>query len=688
MGFEAETKLKDLHKVLAKTGLMIFVLSMIIVFANPAFSAAPLDQALDQLAADLVEGLPLHKVERVAVLDPRGPGDDVSEFGVFLVEEMNRRLTLLKAGQRMLESKPEKDSGYFTVKAPNPDGKSSLSLSKIKVFKSVVERRRLYDLIQQKRIEFKDVFDPETMAPVGKMVGVDGLVFLTVRDLGPELLVSARLVSAVEGVILTGGKALIEKDDPIKVMLTRQPGADVLVMVDPPREGVSIWLAGKEKSLKKESVTFKDTPQGIQTLIVKAPCFETCKLPFYLTCNRSFNIKLEPKRTVLQVSVNPADAKVLVDGGKAIPLDAQGTGSITLPAGVHALTASAKGYPAFSRTFELSRPALTLPIDLEKTKQKVCIAVYPEQAEAFWDGERVALDADGRFTALVHQGPHTLRARAKNHIPQTMPVKVDRDLNLNLSLAAKKHPFEVRFTPPEAVVELDGRVLPVSSPQVAFARITAGAHTLQVRAPGYDEFKKDIEIPNIARQEVKLAKRPLRLEFAAIYEQQGRIRNLVQGARLYSNGNYAVAVKALENAYVYVFQIDGLGKVSQLFPDPLFKEHENPVQPGAWHWMPPKSHWAYLDDAKGMERIYFLASRRPSPELENLQSSLLLAKDELMLASLGKDLVEQVSMRGRAGVRPAGKIKVTPKGKVFEAAGRVIESCGAEWVYVLEFEHK
>lgn len=67
--------------------------------------------------------------------------------------------------------------------------------------------------------------------------------------------------------------------------------------------------------------------------------------------------------------------------------------------------------------------------------------------------------------------------------------------------------------------------------------------------------------------------------------------------------------------WVYVVGIDATGYVARIFPDPD-SALRNPVTPAANYLMPGDSQWWALDDQRGIEQIYFVASRERRPDIE------------------------------------------------------------------------
>ena len=75
------------------------------------------------------------------------------------------------------------------------------------------------------------------------------------------------------------------------------------------------------------------------------------------------------------------------------------------------------------------------------------------------------------------------------------------------------------------------------------------------------------------------------------------------------------------DCYVYVIGIDATGYVAQIFPDPE-ASLENPVVADKEYLLPEGNQWWGLDDYRGIEQIYFLASHDRRAEVEDILTSL------------------------------------------------------------------
>jgi|SRR5882672_8556124 len=73
------------------------------------------------------------------------------------------------------------------------------------------------------------------------------------------------------------------------------------------------------------------------------------------------------------------------------------------------------------------------------------------------------------------------------------------------------------------------------------------------------------------------------------------------------------------DCYVYVIAIDATGYVARVFPE---QQGGNPVRANQQYVAPQGTAWYGLDQYKGTEQIFFIASRQPRPDIENSLSQL------------------------------------------------------------------
>ena len=86
-------------------------------------------------------------------------------------------------------------------------------------------------------------------------------------------------------------------------------------------------------------------------------------------------------------------------------------------------------------------------------------------------------------------------------------------------------------------------------------------------------------------------------------------RALLEGETLTQRDNYAVEFTPKTSAHVYIYQVDTMGTVTTLFPNPEFSQSTNTVEPGRLYRIPGFGRWLFLDDSKGKEHIVVIAQK-------------------------------------------------------------------------------
>lgn len=76
-----------------------------------------------------------------------------------------------------------------------------------------------------------------------------------------------------------------------------------------------------------------------------------------------------------------------------------------------------------------------------------------------------------------------------------------------------------------------------------------------------------------------------------------------------------VSFSANQQCWVYVIAIDGTGWVTPVFPSSE-SSAANPVAAGAVHRIPEGTRWYGLDENRGVEEFYFVASKEQRPDIE------------------------------------------------------------------------
>jgi hypothetical protein len=183
--------------------------------------------------------------------------------------------------------------------------------------------------------------------------------------------------------------------------------------------------------------------------------------------------------------------------------------------------------------------------------------------------------------------------------------------------------------------------------------------------PGYPEQQQSWEpwgdpFPDPSQRAVA-ERNALSIDLALIRTYGNEYAAMPDGARLRDGVNraedgdrFGVVFATTEPAYVYIVNIDATGWAQTLFPYPDVPGFSNPVAPGQTVLLPNEQLYG-LDDARGVETIFVLASRTPNYELENALAPLRGMERNASVASRGA--VERVSIpmvgqRGLVGIVP------------------------------------
>lgn len=164
---------------------------------------------------------------------------------------------------------------------------------------------------------------------------------------------------------------------------------------------------------------------------------------------------------------------------------------------------------------------------------------------------------------------------------------------------------------------------------------------------------------------------------------QGQAVRLGEGAALKSGDGFRVYFQPQQDCYVWIYQVDGTGKVAQHFPKPdLGNSLANPVKKGQQYWIPGFGAWWTLDDVKGEEKIYLVATTSPSAELDTLEARFRDREAERITVA-GSDAEKKQTrlaqsrpekdrgVRGVGGIKEEPTVATVPGGVSGPAAGTV-----------------
>ncbi len=84
---------------------------------------------------------------------------------------------------------------------------------------------------------------------------------------------------------------------------------------------------------------------------------------------------------------------------------------------------------------------------------------------------------------------------------------------------------------------------------------------------------------------------------------------------------FRIMFRANSHCYVYVIAIDGSAWAQGIFPS-LTTPFANPVKPGQQYIIPENNNWLSLDQFKGIETLFFVASPDKRQDIEDLLASI------------------------------------------------------------------
>ena len=129
----------------------------------------------------------------------------------------------------------------------------------------------------------------------------------------------------------------------------------------------------------------------------------------------------------------------------------------------------------------------------------------------------------------------------------------------------------------------------------------------------------------------------LSMDVLMYYEdEQNKMQVMDESTVLTSGSGYSLYVNPSDTCYLYVYQIDALGKAFKLFPSEEYETALNPIQPSVGVWLPNDVKLYSLDETTGKEFIYVFASPKPIREFEWKNYAGLTQKDLDQVVTLNK----------------------------------------------------
>ena len=178
---------------------------------------------------------------------------------------------------------------------------------------------------------------------------------------------------------------------------------------------------------------------------------------------------------------------------------------------------------------------------------------------------------------------------------------------------------------------------------------------------------------------------------------KGNVKQLTNGGALHSGDYYKIIFTPDEDCYVYIFQLDSANKLFRLFPMNSFAgvtiNNFNPVKGGKTYHIPAQDKSFELDEQKGPETIYFIATRQKDVVLENQYRALQNAQQNPTRAQLVQNQTTQM-IRAQKGLRAiksdpaASTTSWQEDGQPFSVLQRSLQDMCNGCVNILTFQHQ
>ena len=168
---------------------IVFLVMAMTTFLPGILSAQDLEQGVKDIAQQLSASMS-GQVKKLAVIEFPDLNGYQSSLGQFIAEEL---ITQLSAG-----GKP----GQFDV----------------------VERRQLARVLKEQQLTESGLFDADSIAKIGKMLGIEAIITGSIADLGADVKINARAISVETAKVFSAASAKIPKSETVQLLMRQSAG--------------------------------------------------------------------------------------------------------------------------------------------------------------------------------------------------------------------------------------------------------------------------------------------------------------------------------------------------------------------------------------------------------------------------------------------------------------------------------
>ncbi|MFN4071149.1 MAG: PEGA domain-containing protein [Thermus caldifontis] len=198
----------------------------------------------------------------------------------------------------------------------------------------------------------------------------------------------------------------------------------------------------------------------------------------------------EARQGTLVISSSPSGAEVYVEGA----LRGRTPLSLSLPEGRYAVELRLSGYEPYRATVQVRRGETTrLDVRLNPVSRTgtLLLESSPTGAEAYING---ALRGRTPLRLVLEEGTYQVELRAPGYEPYRAAVRVERGRETRVSASLRPirtGELYLEARPEGAEVYMDGRLMGRAPLRMT---LEAGFHEVRVLAPGYGEYRAQVEV--------------------------------------------------------------------------------------------------------------------------------------------------------------------------------------------------
>ncbi len=193
----------------AIAGLLLVLLSAVAMQGAQAsppvvgiVSDTTLDSGLRTLASELAKRMSARGVKKLAIVEFSDLGGYESVLGLYLAEELTTRLL-------------QTESGGFDI----------------------VERQQLAKVLEEQKLTATALFDADTIAKVGEILGIQAIVTGSIADLGEEIKINARSISVESALVFAAASARVQKKGVVENLMRQGASPNLRGGASTPRPG-------------------------------------------------------------------------------------------------------------------------------------------------------------------------------------------------------------------------------------------------------------------------------------------------------------------------------------------------------------------------------------------------------------------------------------------------------------------